>query len=119
MADFDVLAVPSWEEPFGLVVTEGMAMEKPVVSFTSGALPEIVTDGIEGLLVPPKDTEALADALVALLQNPTRCAEMGKRGRARVISEFTPRRQAGDVARIYRRILKGEPDCAPGLETAH
>ena len=43
MIDFDVQAVPSWEEPFGLVVTEGMALQNPIVGFASGALPEIIT----------------------------------------------------------------------------
>jgi glycosyltransferase involved in cell wall biosynthesis len=116
MADLDVLAVPSWEEPFGLVVTEGMAMQRPVVSFTSGALPEIITDGVEGLLVPPKDTEALANALITLLKDPARRDAMGRRGRERVVKEFTPRRQAGDVRRIYQRILNGEPDSPVVLE---
>ena len=110
MADLDVVAVPSWEEPFGLVVTEAMAMERPVVGYDSGALPEIVTDGVEGLLVPPKDTDALANALITLLSDPARCAAMGKAGRARVLQQFRPSRQADDVAEIYRCILAGKPD---------
>lgn len=117
MADLDVLAVPSWEEPFGLVVTEAMAMQRPVVGFASGALPEIITDGVEGLLVPARDTSALADALIALLQNPERCREMGRRGRMRVLTQFTPRRQAEDVERIYRNVLNGEPDRTPVVTT--
>ncbi len=110
MADLDVLAVPSWEEPFGLVVTEAMAMERPVVGYDSGALPEIVTDGVEGLLVPPKQAEALANALIALLNDPTRRAEMGKAGGKRVLEQFRPARQAEEVTEIYRRILAGQPD---------
>lgn len=106
MADLDVLAMPSWEEPFGLVVTEAMAMQKPVVGFASGALPEIVTDGVEGLLVPPKDTGALADALIQLLRDPARRAEMGRRGRERVLRDFTPRRQADEVEQIYRSVMR-------------
>ncbi|MCS6775624.1 MAG: glycosyltransferase family 4 protein [Chloroherpetonaceae bacterium] len=117
MADLDVLAVPSWEEPFGLVVTEAMAMQRPVVGFASGALPEILTDGVEGLLVPARDTEALADALIALLQDPERRREMGRRGRMRVLTQFTPRRQAEDVERIYRNVLNGEPDRTPVVTT--
>ena len=57
-----------------------------------GGTPEIITDGVEGLLVPPRDTEALADALITLLRDPAQRAEMGKRGRARVMADFTPRR---------------------------
>jgi glycosyltransferase involved in cell wall biosynthesis len=112
MADLDVLAVPSWEEPFGLVVTEAMAMERPVVGFDSGALPEIISSGVEGLLVPCKDTQALAKGLITLLQNPQQRTEMGKRGRERVLREFTPRRQAAEVARIYTRLIGGDPNGA-------
>lgn len=110
MADLDVVAVPSWEEPFGLVVTEAMAMERPVVGYDSGALPEIVTHGVEGILTPPKDTDALADALIALMQNPAKRETMGKAGRERVLRQFQPRRQADEVAEIYRRIVAGQPD---------
>lgn len=107
MKDLDVLAMPSWEEPFGLVVTEAMAMERPVVGYASGALPEIITDGVDGLLVPPRDTEALAMALASLLGDPERRAAMGKRGRQRVVTDFGPRRQADEVAALYRVVAQG------------
>ncbi len=106
MTDLDILVVPSWEEPFGLVVTEGMAMERPVVGYASGALPELVRNGQEGELVTRGDTGALARALVALLRNPAMRAKMGTRGRQRVISEFTPRRQADVVADLYRKLSR-------------
>jgi glycosyltransferase involved in cell wall biosynthesis len=93
-----------------LVVTEAMAMERPVVGYNSGALPEIVTDGVEGLLTPPKDIDALANALIALLNDPVRRERMGKAGRKRVLEQFRPRRQADEVAEIYRRIAAGQPD---------
>ena len=105
MADLDILAVPSWEEPFGLVVTEALAMQTPVVGFASGALPEIIENGIEGLLTPSRDADALADALIALLQDSSRREEMGKRGRARVLAQFTPQQQAQRMADIYRQAL--------------
>ncbi len=108
MADLDILAVPSWEEPFGLVVTESMAMERPVVGYASGALPELVRNGQEGELVPRSDTTALAQALVTLLRDPARRAAMGKRGRQRVISEFSPRRQANAVVNLYRTLSRGD-----------
>ena len=108
MTDLDILAVPSWEEPFGLVVTECMAMERPVVGYAAGALPELVTNGREGELVARGDTDALARALVTLLRNPALRTEMGKRGRQRVISEFSPRRQADTVATLYRKLNSGE-----------
>ena len=105
MLDFDVQAVPSWEEPFGLVVTEGMAMQRPIVGYASGALPEIITDGVEGLLVPPKDANALAAALIELLQDPQKREAMGRAGRARVLKDFTPRRQAAEDTALYRELM--------------
>ncbi len=110
MADLDILAMPSWEEPFGLVVTEAMAMQRPVVGFASGALPEIITNGEEGLLVPQKNVAALAEALIALLRDPARRENMGRKGRARVLRDFTPQRQCAEVVEIYRRVLAGQPD---------
>ncbi len=110
MADLDVVAIPSWEEPFGLVVTEAMAMHRPLVAGDSGALPEIVTNGVEGLLVPPRDPNALANALITLLQDPELRVKMGQRGRERVYRQFTPARQAHEMAEVYRRILAGQPD---------
>lgn len=116
MADLDVLAVPSWEEPFGLVVTEGMAMRRPIVAFASGALPEIVTDGEEGLLVPQKATGAFANALIDLLRDPPRRSEMGRRGRERVIRDFNPKRQADEVIEIYRRVIGMAPSPVKQVE---
>ena len=111
IADLDILAVPSWEEPFGLVVTEALAMQTPVVGFHSGALPEIVRNGVDGILTPPRDTSALGDALIALLQNPARRIEMGLRGRERILEAFTPQHQAAEMAAIYRQALKEEQQC--------
>jgi glycosyltransferase involved in cell wall biosynthesis len=118
MRDLDILAMPSWEEPFGLVVTEAMAMERPVVGYASGALPEIVTDGVDGLLVPARDTTALADAMITLLRDPARRVAMGTRGRERVVADFSPQRQAKDVAGLYRRIARNEQIPYPVRDSA-
>lgn len=70
-------------EGFGLVLLEAMAAGRPVVASDIAGYRSVVRDGREGLLVPPGDVEALADALVALLRSSERRAEMGRRGRAR------------------------------------
>ncbi len=108
MSDIDIMAMPSWEEPFGLVVTECMALERPVVGYASGALPEIVTHGRDGLLVTAGDTAALGAALAILLRDPARRRAMGQRGRQRVIDDFSPQRQATAVTRLYRAIARGD-----------
>jgi glycosyltransferase involved in cell wall biosynthesis len=105
LAAMDVFVHAGDPEPFGLVNLEAMAMGKPVVAFAHGALPEIVADGETGLLVPPGDEAALAEGVVALLQDHGRRAAMGQAGRRRVQTCFTARRVATEVAQVYERIL--------------
>lgn len=104
-ADLDVVCVPSHEEPFGLVVTEAMAMRRPVVSCRSGAIPEIVEDGVDGVLVPPRDPRALAEAIIGLLEDPERSRRMGEAARRKVTERFTPAAQAEGVVKLYERLV--------------
>lgn len=88
-ADSYMVAVPSvWEEPFGLVAVEAMATGRPVVASQTGGLQDIVHHGETGLLVPPGDAEALAEALATLLDDPALAARMGAAGRAVVEAEY-------------------------------
>ena len=68
---------------------------------------------MEGLLVPPKDADALAAALIELLQDAPRREQMGRAGRARVLSDFTPQRQAAEATDLYRELLPSPPTPAP------
>ena len=108
LQELDVLAVPSWEEPFGLVVTEAMLSQRPVVGFASGALPEIIVPNETGLLTPPMDTDALADALITLLNDSGTRERMGKAGRARAIEKFSPVEKAAELVELYKRIISGK-----------
>lgn len=92
-------------EPFGLVIIEGMAHGKPVVATNGGGVPEIVTNGVSGLLVPMNDAAAMAEAISSLLADPVRAGEMGARGRARVEESFTMKRTAREVGALYERLL--------------
>ena len=86
-----VVAVPAlWQEPFGMIALEAMCAGRPVVAYASGGLPEIVEHGRDGLLVPPGDRSALANAVERLLDDPALAAEMGRHGRKRAETEFTP-----------------------------
>lgn len=105
MHDLDLLCVPSWEEPFGLVVTEAMAMRTPVVGSASGALPEIVSSGHDGLLTPARDPGALAEGITSLLQDHALRSAMGIRAREQVLRCFRPEQQALAVEGVYRAIL--------------
>jgi len=104
MAAADVFAMPSYEEPFGLVYLEAMAMRLPVVGLDNGGTPEVVEDGCSGLLSAPDDLDALAAHLVELLRDPARREAMGVYGRAQVDSRFTIERMAADVAAVYRLV---------------
>lgn len=116
-ADMDVVCAPSTEEPFGLVVTEAMAMERPVVGYDSGALPEIIHSGENGLLVRAGDTHALGRAIVRLLSDPDLRAAMGRCARQRVQTAFDPRRQADEVAAVYASLCRRSPAPEPAMES--
>ena len=105
MAACDVFSLPSFEEPFGLVFAEAMAMKRPVVALTNGGTPEVVEHGKCGLLSPPGDIDALAANLLTLLDDPALRAQFGEYGRSRVEQHFTPQRMASDFAALYARML--------------
>ncbi|MGD2159054.1 MAG: glycosyltransferase family 4 protein [Anaerolineales bacterium] len=100
-AAMDVFVHPGDPEPFGLVNIEAMAMEKPVVAFAHGALPEIVENGKTGLLVTPYDDEELAEAVISLLKNPTLREKMGSNGRVRVQKYFNVQRMVSEIEEVF------------------
>jgi glycosyltransferase involved in cell wall biosynthesis len=106
LAACDVFSLPSFEEPFGLVFAEAMAMKRPVVALTSGGTPEVVEHGKCGLLSPPGDIDALAANLQRLLDDPALRTRFGEFGRGRVEEHFTPQRMASDFAGLYARLVK-------------
>ena len=97
----DVFVHAGAPEPFGLVNIEAMASALPVVAFAHGALPEIVADGRTGLLVPPGDERALAEAVLRLLRNPEERRAMGESARARAVSAFSPERMASEIEAVW------------------
>jgi glycosyltransferase involved in cell wall biosynthesis len=105
MAACDIFSLPSFEEPFGLVFAEAMAMKRPVVALTNGGTPEVVEHGKCGLLSPPGDIGALAASLLRLLDDPALRTQFGEYGRSRVEQHFTPQRMASDFAALYARML--------------
>ena len=76
----DIFVLPSRYEGFGIVLLEAMSFGLPIVATTAGAIPELVRDGMHGLLVPPDDPQALAEAIVRLLRAPDLRAEYGQNG---------------------------------------
>jgi glycosyltransferase involved in cell wall biosynthesis len=106
--EFDVQVLPSRAEPFGLVTLEAMAQACPVVVTDSGGSPEIVRDGVEGFLVRPGDAAQLAGRLDVLLDSPGLCREMGRRGRRRVVEDFSLEMMLDRTEQVYRQAL-GRP----------
>jgi glycosyltransferase involved in cell wall biosynthesis len=88
MKAFDVFALPSVFEGFGLVLVEAMAAKRPVVATRVSAIPEVVADGATGFLTPARDPRAMADALLKL-QDSTKRAQLGLAGHRRVLEHFT------------------------------
>lgn len=88
-ASVDIFALPSLWEGFGYVLSEAMSMRLPVVAFETSNIPEVVVHGDSGLLVPPRDVVAFADALEKLAKDDVLRGRMGICGRRRVESHFT------------------------------
>lgn len=101
---FDIFALTSTTEGLGTSLLDAMASGKPIVATTAGGIPEVVQDGKTGLLVPPKDPEALATALVSLLKDPERRRRLGEAGLARVRERFSAERMVQDTLGVYERV---------------
>lgn len=105
LAASDVLLVPSWEEPFGRTIIEGMAMGLPVIATNVGGPNEILEDGTTGLLLPPKQPQAWADAALRLLADKRERELMGGLAREAALRSYTRAEHASRVVAVYRRLL--------------
>jgi alpha-maltose-1-phosphate synthase len=97
-ADASVFVLPTQFEAYGHVVVEAMGSGLPCVTTNVGALPELVDDGVTGLLVPPREPAALAEALIGLLSDPDRAERMGRAGQQKVVEQLTWRAVAERMA---------------------
>lgn len=104
LAAFDIFVHPGEPEPFGLVNVEAMAMQKPVVAFKHGALPEIVADQETGRLAEPGNVQALAQATASLIKDKELALNLGKNGRNRAQTHFTIQQTAHKIEQILLQI---------------
>jgi mannosyltransferase len=95
----------SRNEGFGLTLIEAMAAGAAVVASRAGAAELAIEDGVTGVLTPPGDVAALVAALEPLMRNPALAAEMGARGRARVLDKFSIEEEAKRIAEVYRALI--------------
>lgn len=105
MTAFDLLTVPSIEEPLGLVAAEALAAGTPVVATLTGGLPEIVRNEAWGLLVPSRDPESLATAVIRLAKDRDLRDQMGTSGHNFIHEEFETGRLCNRVERIYHQVI--------------
>jgi glycosyltransferase involved in cell wall biosynthesis len=108
MRSADIVVCPPWYEPFGIVPLEAMACGVPVVASAVGGLTDTVVHGSTGLLVPPRDPSALADAVGALLGRPDLRAAFGAAGRRRAQRWYDWARIAAQAETVYLRLAKGD-----------
>jgi glycosyltransferase involved in cell wall biosynthesis len=99
-----VSVIPSLEEGFGIPAAEAMGCEVAVVASDAGGLPEVVQDGVTGLVVPRGDSAALARAIGSLLTDPQRRRRMGQAGRERALRLFDWDRTAEQFEELYREV---------------
>ena len=107
----DVFAMPSTSESFGIAFLEAWACPKPVVAARIGAVECVVDHGVDGLLVPPADPSATADAILALLASPDLARRQGAAGRLKTESRFTWDRLTDVVETVYLDLV-GQPAVA-------
>ena len=105
VAAADICVLPAHAEACGRILFEAMAMAKPVVATMSGGTPEIVVDGVTGLLVAPRNPGALAEALLALLIDPARRQALGTAGRERAVKQFSIHAHVRQTMAVYADVL--------------
>ena len=103
---FDLFILPSVKEGFPWVILEAMAAKKTIVATDVGGIPDMMTHGREGILVPPKNSSALADGILYMMTNPRLAKEMGEAARKRVENEFTLEKMLQKTERLYEELIK-------------
>lgn len=106
MQAIDLFVMASLWEGFGLVFLEAMAAARPIVATRVSAIPEVVEDGVTGMLVPPRDPSALAEAILSLLNDRQRANEMGSRGLSRLKERFTEDKMVESVEQLYSELWR-------------
>ncbi len=104
-ASFDIIAMPSMIEPFGLVAVEALAQKKPLIVGRTGGLQEIVQEGVTGICVEPGSVDELTQALLKMLENPQWAKSLGEAGYQDVSRRFTMDKMIQGLDEIYQRFL--------------
>jgi glycosyltransferase involved in cell wall biosynthesis len=114
----DIVVMPSLSEGLPMAILEAMACAAPIVATPVGGIPEAITDGVTGLLIPPSDAGALADAIVRLLRDRPLAKRLGAQARAEAVGHFSINRMVADVERVYDELASSGPKAATTSEMA-
>jgi glycosyltransferase involved in cell wall biosynthesis len=101
----NLLVQSSHYESFGRTSIEAMSAQKPVVGTRVGGIPEIIVDGVTGILVPPKSPDELAKAIISILNDPGMAKQMGQAGQERVQRLFSISNHVAEIEKVYRKLI--------------
>jgi glycosyltransferase involved in cell wall biosynthesis len=116
---FEVFVMSSITEGLGTSLLDAMACSRPIVATRAGGIPEVVEEGVSGVLVEPRDHHAMAEAIVAMLRDPHGRARMGAAGFARVRDRFTVERMVFETAAAYARVAGRLREAGIASPSAH
>ena len=104
LSSFDIFVLPSLKEGFPYTILEAMRAGLPIVATAVGGIPEAISSGREGLLVRPREPQALAEAILRLLRNPELAATLGRNAREKV-KQFSLQRMLQKTEEVYREVM--------------
>lgn len=105
VAGADVFSLPSWKEGFGVVYLEAMACGKPVIACRGEGIEDVIEDGVNGILVEPKDIDDLAKKIELLLDDKKKAEQIGQAGRKLVLERYTWAENARKTITLYKEVL--------------
>lgn len=117
MMAFDIVVLSSKEEGLGSVLLEAMSLGKPIAATAAGGIPEIVADGETGILAPPRDPQALAEAILRLLRDPRLRERLGSAART-AVQRFSVNRMVESTERVYAEVLEGDGGIGDGARAS-
>ncbi|CUR50922.1 Putative glycosyltransferase, cell wall synthesis-related [Nitrosotalea devaniterrae] len=106
ISESKVLLNPSLVEGFGIVVLEGFACGKPVITSDSKPLSDLIDDGLDGYVIPATDTNSWAEKIIELLSDGSKCTKMGMQGKKKVAEKYSISKLGDDMASLYKQVIK-------------